>query len=73
MESFRTVCERVTLPTLVIHGDGDELAHHARGAALAEVTGGELVTVVDGGHFLQARHPVFVNRLIKRFADKVKR
>jgi pimeloyl-ACP methyl ester carboxylesterase len=73
LESFRSVCERVHAPVLVIHGDGDELAHHGRGAALAAVTGGELVTVVGGGHFLQARHPVVVNRLIKRFVDKVGR
>ena len=41
LESFRSVCERVSAPVLVIHGDGDELAHHARGAALATVTGGD--------------------------------
>jgi pimeloyl-ACP methyl ester carboxylesterase len=73
LESFRSVCERVRAPVLVIHGDNDELAHHARGTALAAVTGGELVTVAGGGHFLQARDPVLVNRLIKRFADRVRR
>jgi pimeloyl-ACP methyl ester carboxylesterase len=71
LDSFRSVCERVRAPVLVIHGDGDELAHHARGAALAAVTGGELVTVAGGGHFLQAREPVFVNRVIKRFVDRI--
>jgi pimeloyl-ACP methyl ester carboxylesterase len=73
LESFRPVCERVRAPVLVIHGDDDELAHHARGAALAAVTGGELVTVAGGGHFLQAREPVFVNRVIKRFVDRIAR
>jgi pimeloyl-ACP methyl ester carboxylesterase len=73
LESFRSVCQRVRAPVLVIHGDGDELALHARGAALAAVTGGELVTVAGGGHFLQAREPVLVNRLIKRFVDRVGR
>jgi pimeloyl-ACP methyl ester carboxylesterase len=63
----------VRTPVLVIHGDGDELAHHARGAALAAVTGGELVTVAGGGHFLQAREPVLVNRLFKRFVDRLRR
>jgi pimeloyl-ACP methyl ester carboxylesterase len=70
LDSFRPVCERVRAPVLVIHGD-DELAHHARGAALAAVTGGELVTVAGGGHFLQAREPVFVNRVIKRFVGRI--
>ena len=51
LASFRSVCQRVRAPVLVIHGDGDELAHHARGEALATVTGGELVTVAGGGHF----------------------
>jgi pimeloyl-ACP methyl ester carboxylesterase len=73
LESFRIVCQRVRAPVLVIHGDSDELAHHARGAALAEVAGGELVTVAGGGHFLQARDPVLVNRLIKRFVERVGR
>jgi pimeloyl-ACP methyl ester carboxylesterase len=71
LESFREVCERVRARVLVIHGDDDEIAHHARGAALAAVTGGELVTVAGGGHFLQAREPVFVNRVIKRFVDRI--
>ena len=73
LASFRSVCQRVRAPVLVIHGDGDELALHARGEALAAVTGGELVTVAGGGHFLQAREPVLVNRLIKRFVDRIGR
>jgi pimeloyl-ACP methyl ester carboxylesterase len=73
LASFHSVCERVRAPVLVIHGDGDELARHARGQALAAVTGGELVTVAGGGHFLQAREPVLVNRLIKRFVDGIAR
>ena len=73
LASFRSVCQRVRAPVMVIHGDGDELAHHARGVALATVTGGELVTVAGGGHFLQAREPVLVNRLIKRFVDRLRR
>lgn len=73
LESFRTVCQRVRAPVLVIHGDGDELARHARGAALAAITGGELITVAGGGHFLQARDPVLVNRVIKRFVDGIAR
>jgi pimeloyl-ACP methyl ester carboxylesterase len=73
LASFRSVCQRVRAPVMVIHGDGDELAHHARAVALATVTGGELVTVAGGGHFLQAREPVLVNRLIKRFVDRLRR
>ena len=48
---------------LVIHGDDDAVQPLATGAALADVTGGELVTVVGGGHGPHARDPVLVNRL----------
>ncbi len=56
-ESFRSVCARVRCPVLVIHGDEDELRPHAQGAALAEVTGGSLVTVEGGGHGIHGARP----------------
>jgi pimeloyl-ACP methyl ester carboxylesterase/predicted glycosyltransferase len=70
-ESFRSVCERVRCPVLVIHGDEDELRPHAQGAALAEVTGGSLVTVGGGGHGIHGRDPILVNHLIRDFVDRV--
>ena len=66
---FRAVCERVSVPVLVIHGDKDEMSRHANGQALAELTGGQLVTIAGGGHGVLARDPVVVNRAIKRFID----
>jgi len=66
-ECFRAMCERVRCPVLVMHGDEDGLRPHAQGAALAEATGGELVTIVGGGHVPLLRDPVVVNRLIERF------
>jgi len=68
-DSFRAVCERVRCPVLVIHGDHDAIRPHAQGAALAGVTGGELVTITGGGHAPLLRDPVVVNRLIKEFTD----
>ena len=56
---------------LVIHGDEDRIRPHASGVALAEITGGELVTVAGGGHGPQGRDPVLVNRLVERFVDRV--
>jgi pimeloyl-ACP methyl ester carboxylesterase len=70
---FRTVCEQVSVPVLVIHGDLDEMSPYGNGHALAELTGGQLVTVVGGGHGVLARDPVIVNLVIKRFVDRVGR
>jgi predicted glycosyltransferase len=52
---------------LVIHGDEDAITPHSRGAALAEATGGRLVTLEGSGHFLHARDPVKVNELLREF------
>ena len=72
-ESFETVCERVRCPVLVVHGDEDAISSHARGARLAEITGGEIVTVEGGGHGPQGRDPVLINRLLRQFVDSVVR
>jgi pimeloyl-ACP methyl ester carboxylesterase len=68
----RAVCGRVRQPLLVIHGDQDAIRPHAAGAALAELTGGTLVTVAGGGHAPHCRDPIQVNRLIKRFVDRIR-
>jgi pimeloyl-ACP methyl ester carboxylesterase/predicted glycosyltransferase len=70
-ESFHSACEQVQAPVLVIHGDADEIAPHASGAALAERTGGRLVTIGGGGHGPQNRDPVLINRLLKEFVDTI--
>jgi pimeloyl-ACP methyl ester carboxylesterase/predicted glycosyltransferase len=67
----RSVCARVDRPVLVIHGEDDAIVPHASGAELAAITGGNLVTVVGGGHAPHARDPVFVNRLIEDFVQSV--
>ena len=58
---------------LVLHGDEDAIRPHAQGAALAEVTGGKLVTLEGCGHCPQARHPVKVNLLIRDFVESLER
>ncbi len=67
LESFADTCARVRCPTLVIHGDRDLIRPHAQGAALAEATGGRLVTLEGGGHGPHARDPVTVNLLLRDF------
>ncbi|HEY1278813.1 MAG TPA: alpha/beta hydrolase [Acidimicrobiales bacterium] len=72
-ETIRSVAARVRQPVLVIHGDDDAVRPYATGVAVAELTGGSLVTVAGGGHAPHCRHPVVVNRLIQRFVDTVRR
>ncbi len=67
MERFSETCARVRCPVLVIHGDQDLIRPHAQGAALAEATGGRLVTLEGAGHLPQARDPVKVNLLLREF------
>jgi pimeloyl-ACP methyl ester carboxylesterase len=66
-EGFRATCERVRCPVLVIHGDTDLIRPHRQGAALAEATGGTLVTLEGAGHLPMTRDPVAVNRLLRDF------
>jgi pimeloyl-ACP methyl ester carboxylesterase len=66
-DDFGELCKRVRCPVLVMHGDEDALHPHARGMALAEATGGQLVTFSGSGHFPQARDPVKVNMLLHDF------
>src|SRR5262249_48073045 len=61
------LCSRVRCPVLVIHGDRDAISPHSRGAALAEATGGELVTMEGSGHSPHMRDPVKVNLLLREF------
>ncbi|MBV9309721.1 MAG: alpha/beta fold hydrolase, partial [Solirubrobacterales bacterium] len=69
-ELFRDTCARVQCPTLVIHGDRDLVRPHVQGEALAQATGGDLVTLYGSGHIPLARDPVKVNLLIRQFVDR---
>ncbi len=66
-EPIRDTCARITCPTLVIHGDLDLVRPHAQGAALAEATRGQLVTLLDAGHMPTGRDPVKINLLLRDF------
>jgi pimeloyl-ACP methyl ester carboxylesterase/predicted glycosyltransferase len=64
---IRELAARIRCPVLVIHGRDDAIRSHASGAALAELTGGTLVTLDGSGHAPHARDPVKVNRLLRDF------
>ncbi len=61
---------KIRCPVLVIHGDNDQLQPYARGKAVAEVTGAELVTFPGGGHSPLGRFPAKCNALITDFLDR---
>ena len=58
---------RVRCPVLVIHGLEDAIRSPESGAALAELTGGALVSLEGSGHAPHARDPVKVNLLLREF------
>jgi pimeloyl-ACP methyl ester carboxylesterase/predicted glycosyltransferase len=62
---------QVRCPVLVVHGTDDRCQPHARGANIAELTGGRLVTLEGSGHLPQGRDPVRVNLLLRQFVDEV--
>jgi pimeloyl-ACP methyl ester carboxylesterase len=69
-DEIRAVCERVRCPVLVVSGDRDALTTHGRGVALAEATGGTMVTLEGSGHFPHVRDPVQVNTLLSDFIGR---
>ncbi len=70
-EQALAVLERVRCPVLVVHGDDDRCQPPARAELLAEVTGGERLTLGGAGHLPMAREPVAVNRAIGNFLDRL--
>ena len=61
---------RIRCPTLVIHGDSDQIQPHARALHVAELIGAETAVFPGGGHNLLARYPAKCNELINEFLDR---
>ena len=66
-ETTRKLAGRVRCPVLVIQGSEDAITGPARGIALAEATGGDLVMLEGSGHGPHVRDPVKVNLLLREF------
>jgi pimeloyl-ACP methyl ester carboxylesterase/predicted glycosyltransferase len=64
-ERAAELATRVRCPVLVVHGDQDAIRPLANGAKLAELAGGELVTLGGSGHAPHVRDPVKVNLLLR--------
>jgi len=69
--TLRGWCAAGRCPVLVVHGDDDQVSHVRRGRALAEATGGDLVSLEGAGHIPMARDPVKVNLLIREFVESL--
>lgn len=67
----RALCERVSCPVLVIHGDCDLTVPFEWGREFAAVTGGNLLVFPGAGHLPGSRYPVVVNLAIRDFVDSL--
>ena len=69
---FRDDIEKVTVPTLVIHGDGDVIVPFEGSGRRTHdaVEGSELVVIEDGPHGINASHPREFNEALLRFLEK---
>ena len=61
---------RIRCPVLAIHGDDDQIQPYGRGKLIAELTGGELLTIPGGGHNPLGRYPAKCNAAINDFLDR---
>lgn len=65
----RSLAERVQCPTLVIHGDSDQMATLAKGRVIQElVPGARMLTIAGGGHLSMIREPVRFCDAVREFA-----
>jgi pimeloyl-ACP methyl ester carboxylesterase/predicted glycosyltransferase len=61
---------KISCPVLAIHGVDDQIQPYARGKLVAELAGGEFVTIEGGGHNPLGRIPAKCNALINDFLDR---
>jgi pimeloyl-ACP methyl ester carboxylesterase len=64
------LARRVRCPVLVITAPNDKVNSQADAEALAKATGGELLSVPNGGHGPHARKPVAVNLALRNFVRR---
>jgi len=69
-EDVLDLCERMSCPVLVVHGEEDAVRPVEIGRELAEVTGGEFVGLPGVGHAPHLRKPVLFNTLLKGFVER---
>ena len=65
------LADRITCPSLVVHGTRDRIIDMQCSERLAEALGCELVTFEGSGHVPNGRDPVPFNLLLRDFIDRV--
>ena len=65
------LADRITCPSLVVHGTRDRIIDLQCSERLAEALGCELVTFEGSGHVPNGRDPVPFNLLLRDFIDRV--
>jgi pimeloyl-ACP methyl ester carboxylesterase/predicted glycosyltransferase len=70
-DALAALAVQVKCPALVVEGELDVVQPPHFAQALAEATGGELVTIPDAGHAGQGRKPVAFNRELRSFVERV--
>jgi pimeloyl-ACP methyl ester carboxylesterase/predicted glycosyltransferase len=67
---LRDLAGKLRCPTLVIHGDRDQITPLRDGRALARLAGASVEVVEGGGHAIHARKPVQVNLAMRDLAEE---
>ncbi len=68
----RELCESVSCPVLVIHGDEDLTVPFEWGTRVADLMGAQLFVVPGAGHLPGGRYPVVVNLAVREFVESLK-
>jgi pimeloyl-ACP methyl ester carboxylesterase/predicted glycosyltransferase len=69
-QRLRPLADLISCPVLVVHGTDDRVTPLPLGRAVASLLGAPIVEIEGAGHCPQARYPVQLNRLIRRFVDE---
>jgi len=72
-EAIAALARQVRCPVLVMHGTDDRIIPISHAIALAELTGGQLLSFEGSGHVIQTRDPVRTNLAIRAFVDRLDR
>lgn len=70
LDSATEHARRLSVPSLVIHGDADAITPLARGQELARLTGAELRVIPGSGHEPHVRNPELINPILETFLSK---